>query len=257
MKKIQEEKEINYNVLNALNLMHEDLGEIYTKTSFNPFEEGFVLDEEFVIDKFLNAKQKPELETPAIVLGGEKGFNLALEHNQTNCTLALNEIENMLLDENVSPALKEELKKLKIYLLCRIELSLNYLKNAKKKKNKLELYQNICSLNYRMAQYFEGAYEETFDAHLCINAFLQFVKENSNAYKKELKDAKLKQIAQNIIKQNKLKEAESSKEDMSKAVQVKEEQAKTSVVKKVSSKKQVLAPVETKRETKNDNERNA
>lgn len=201
-KQVIDKNNINYDVYNALNLMHEDLGECYLKQGFNPMEEGFVLDENFVIERFLNAKTNLEILSPHFVNNGDKTTKQALENNQKHCEESLEQINNMLLSTEFSKAQKEELKKLKLYLLCRIELANFYLKNFKKQKNKFKLYLNINSLSWKTSELFEDAYNELFDANLAIANYLAFAKQHSKAIKKELENEKLKQEAKQIIAQN-------------------------------------------------------
>ena len=53
-------EEINYNVLNALNLYSEDLGNCYLNGTFNPFDYNFVLTEDFVIERIENFGKERE-----------------------------------------------------------------------------------------------------------------------------------------------------------------------------------------------------
>ena len=70
-KKIQKDN-IDYNVLNALNLLNEHLGESYLNEGFNPFDPGFELSEEFTIERYNNSCTKKEVKSPDFINQGKK-----------------------------------------------------------------------------------------------------------------------------------------------------------------------------------------
>lgn len=196
------ESKINYDVYNALNLYNEDLGQLYLSEQFNPFSASFELNEDFVVGRLVNSHTNKEIVEPEFVSEGAKKTEVAFKNSANNCTMLLAEIENKLQDHNLAESLKEELKQLKIYLLCRLALLNNYTKSIKKNKNTLKMYKNIQSLDWKNAELLEESYKEQFDIQIAINAYLEFAKAQSKEYKKELENKKLIAKAKEIIKNN-------------------------------------------------------
>ena len=209
-KNVLNESQINYNIYNALNLYSEELGQQYLSTEFNPFPNSFELTENFVVERFVNSSKKREILEPEFVSQGEQTTQEAFEQSISNCQAMIAEIEAKLADENLPQSLKEELKKLKTYLLCRIELLNINLKNMPKNKNTLKMYEMVEGLDWKLADMMEESYKEMFNVQIAINAFLENAKENSAAYKKELENRRLIEKAKAIISSNqKQQEAQS------------------------------------------------
>lgn len=233
----------NFNVYNALNLIQEDLGEIYKESGFNPFGEEYILTEDFVIERFSNNKAAKEVLTPNF-LNGEKETLTAFSASANNAQEIINKLDEKINSPETPEPVKAELKKLKMYLLCRIELLNNYKKNFKKKKNDLKMYKNILAVDWKTADIFEETFKEQFDVQIAVSAFLEFAKTNSKSYQKELADQKLIQKAREIIKNNQraqenIQESEKPKvqEPISKKLEAQPE------TKKISTKKQTQVSV--------------
>ena len=196
------EEEINYNIYNALNLYSEELGQAYITQQFNPFPNSFELTENFVIQRFVNVHTNKELNAPEFILEGITQTKESFTNSKQNCNSTLLEIEKQLANPNTPESLKEELKKLKTYLLCRIQLIDTYLKNIKKDKDTFKMYKNIQSLDWRLAEMFDETYNQQFNTQIAINAYLEFAKQSSALYKKEMANKKLIEKAKQIIKNN-------------------------------------------------------
>lgn len=201
-KNVLKESQINYNVYNALNLYNEELGKSYIQNNFNPFYPSFELNENFVIERFLNSAKNPEIVEPAFISLGTQKTKEAFEQSANNCQSMLAEIDAKINDPNLSDSLKEELKKLKIYLLCRIELLNINIKNLRKNKNALKMYENVERLDLNLANLFKESYTQMFNIQIAINAYLENVKYTSAAYKKEMENKRLIEKAKQIIKSN-------------------------------------------------------
>ena len=195
------EDEINYNIYNALNLFCEDLGELYLEEQFNPFPPSFELNENFIVERYINSLNKKELQEPEFIQGKTKcleSFNNGIQ----NCNNAIEEIDNKLLDPTIPESLKEELKKLKLHLNCRLQLLIFYSKNLSKNKCFFKMYSNIESLDWNLIKIFEDSYSQQFNVQIAINAYLEFAKQTSETYKQELKNKQLIEKAKQIIINN-------------------------------------------------------
>lgn len=249
------ENEINFNVYNALNLYSEELGEEYLNNHFNPFETGFELTEDFIIDRFVNQNNSPlELNAPEFISSSTTETKIAFENSIKNCTEMLNQIEIMLQDPNLPEKQKEELKKLKTYLLCRIQLLTAYNKKLKKDKNTFKMYQNIQGLDWKISELFDETYKQMFNVNMAISAYLNM----KNAYKgkSSLENKALREKAQAIIRANQQKMQEMANETNNK--QTKDNTAKTN---KISTKSTLNSKVQNKNKenmnkTKTEIERN-
>lgn len=236
------EEEINYNIYNALNLYNEELGEEYLCNGFNPFENNFELSEQYIIERFVNSAIKKELKEPEFIFDTTKKIKQAFLNSINNCQQALSEIESKLSAPNLPETIKQELKKLKTYLLCRIQLLNLYCKKIKKNKNVFKLYSNIQSLDWHTSEIFEESYKEQFDIQIAINAYIEFAKQHSKIYKKELENKhlieKAKQILRNNAKQEELlnQAKQSNKEQKQETTKQTQTQKSTS---KVTAKKQL------------------
>jgi len=207
----------NFDVYNALNLIQEDLGEIYKQNDFNPFEQGFKLSEEFVVDRIENGKQKKEVLTPTF-LNGTKQTLSAFSASADNALAIISLLDEKISAPSTPASVKEELKKIKALLACRIELINYYKTNFKKKKNDLKMYTNVLAVDWKTADLYEETFKDQFDVQIAVNAFLEFAKTNSKTYKKEMTDQKLIQRAKEIIKNNQLAQ---SKEQQKQSVTAK------------------------------------
>lgn len=191
----------SFDIYNALNLIQEDLGEIYKEKDFNPLGEEYKLTEEFVLERFENGKQKKEVLTP-IFLNGEKETLEAFANSANNAQEIIAGIDAQIASPSTPEAVKTQLKKIKILLVCRVELLNHYKTTFKKKKNDLKMYTNVLSIDWKTADLYEETFKKQFDVQIAINAFLEFAKANSKNNQKESADQKLIQKAKEIIKNN-------------------------------------------------------
>lgn len=196
------EEQIDYNVLNALNLFNEELGESYIATQFNPFGEGFVLDEDFVIERYQNACTKKDIISPDFIAYGVKETKKAFETSVLNLTKCIEILDELLTEYTLDEILKKQFNKTRIYLVCRIQLLNILLSKLKTEKNTLKMYQDILALDYTLAKYFEESYYETFNAQVAINAYIDFAKSNEKTKQTSTEDKKLIAKAKAIIQQN-------------------------------------------------------
>lgn len=199
------EEQIDYNVLNALNLMNEELGESYIATQFNPFDEGFKLEEGFVIERYNNACIKKEILSPDFISYGVSETKKAFENSLSNLTEILAGIDEKLSEYTLEESLRKTYNKLRIYVMCRIQLTSIFLAKLKIEKNTLKMYQDLESLDWELSEYFNDCYDENFNTRIAISAFIELII-NSKTTKKSIEDKKLIEKAKSIIANNNMKQ---------------------------------------------------
>lgn len=213
------EEQIDYNVLNALNLMNEELGESYIATQFNPFDEDFKLKEDFVIERYNNACIKKEIISPDFISYGISETKKAFESSLANLTEILAVVDEKLSEYTLEESLRKKYNKLRIYILCRIQLTNIFLAKLKTEKNALKMYQDLQSLDWELSEYFNDCYDENFNTRIAISAFIELII-NSKTTRKSIEDKKLIEKAKSIIANNMKQNVNMSK---SKDDQIKEE----------------------------------
>lgn len=194
---------VNYGVYNALNLACEDLGQLHLETGFNPFGEGFVLNEEYITDSLLNGKNAPEIKTPEFIEKGDKATKEAFNTSLANCESLLSAMESKLNSPELSPEMKAKLQKIVTYLKMRIALLKSYIEKFKSKKNKLSLYQKLLALNYAYGELLEESFTEQMNVQNIINQFMlmQQNQAESHAHKTSVIEQAKQIIAENLKKQ--------------------------------------------------------
>lgn len=199
MENMQNEKtnqNINYNVYNALNLYCEDLGQAYLQNGFNPFDDNFVLDENYVADVLANQNIKKEVASPEFLEQSEndiaKSFDLSLE----NATLLLDAL-NKKCNTAETEQQKKALKKIILTLMLYIELIKTYKAKLKKEKNKYQLYVNLLSLNWFLSEEMSNSFTAEFNMQQVLNKIDTL---ENDIVQKENED--LKKQAKQIIENN-------------------------------------------------------
>lgn len=160
------EQDINYNVYNALNLVNEELGENYVETGFNPFEEGFELNEAYINEILKSQKEAEELLSPQFINDGPDATIKAFEKSLTASSNALAKLTELLNDPRVPSIQKGKIQKIIEYIKMRIQMLEIEIKKLKKKEsqNALEMYQQINALNWLYYKEFEESFmNEEFD----------------------------------------------------------------------------------------------
>ncbi len=199
------EEQIDYNVLNALNLMNEELGESYVATQFNPFDEGFKLEEDFLIERYNNACIKKEIISPDFISYGVSETKKAFESSLTNLTEILAVVDEKLSEYTLEESLRKKYNKLRIYILCRMQLTNIFLAKLKTEKNTLKMYQDLQSLDWELSECFYDCYDENFNIRIAISAFVELII-NSKTTRKSIEDKKLIEKAKSIIANNNMKQ---------------------------------------------------
>lgn len=198
-----EEKDINYDIYNALNLLNENLGESYLTQGFNPFDEGFELSEEFALERYHNACQKKEIISPDFINQGTKQTQKAFETSVQNLDALILNVDQLLSDYTLDEKTKKQYENIRLYLICRRQLTLIFIAKLKKQKNTLKMYEELTFLNHELEEYCTDIFTEFYNIQNAINAFIAFAKNN----KLSKEDKELIQKAKDIIKHNQEKQA--------------------------------------------------
>ena len=167
--KLDEGKSID--VFNALNLYSEQLGSIYEKDGYNPFEEGFVLTEEFTNDVLEN-KKKQEIFTEDFLEYGNKEVSKHFQNALNNSTEIIDKLNEELAsctDEKV----KKQLKKSIILLKNRNELlKVNISKLKQKDANALKMYIEMFGMDNELSELLKDTFNEKVNAQIVAGQML-------------------------------------------------------------------------------------
>ena len=189
---------INYDVLNALNLYNEDLGQSYLQNGFNPFSADFILDENFIADILDNQKNKKELPCPNFLEQADNKVSKAFDMSLNNALNLLDSISQMLNTPNLTQKQKNYLNKILLQIKLFIELNKKYKLELKKKKNKYQLYINMLALNWQLSEEMSLIFTEQYNAQSVLNKINELSTKVAN---KEIDE--IKEQAKKIIENNK------------------------------------------------------
>lgn len=189
---------INYDVLNALNLYNEDLGQSYLQNGFNPFPSDFILDENFISDILDNQKNKKELPCPNFLEQANNKISKAFDLSLNNALDLLDSVSQMLNTPNLTQNQKRYLNKILLQIKLFIELNKKYKLELKKKKNKYQLYINMLALNWQLSEEMSLIFTEQYNAQNVLNKIKYLSTKVAN---KEIDE--IKEQAKKIIENNK------------------------------------------------------
>lgn len=206
IKQTTETTNINYDVYNALNLYSEKLGQSYLKNGFNPFEEGFVLTEDYVTTALENSKEQQEITCPPFLENGNEDALSAFELSQSNVQNLVEQITNSLNSGHLSASQEEKLKKALVYLKMFLELLHINILDFKKIVNKLKEYEQLLALNWFLCQEMQSSFTQDFNADQVLDKI-----KNRTTTTNENK--LLQEQAKQIIQRNILAQEESLKQE--------------------------------------------
>lgn len=189
---------INYDVLNALNLYNEDLGQSYLQNGFNPFSADFILDENFISDILDNQKNKKELPCPNFLEQANNKISKSFDLSLNNALDLLDSVSQMLNTPNLTQNQKRYLNKILLQIKLFIELNKKYKLELKKKKNKYQLYINMLALNWQLSEEMSLIFTEQYNAQNVLNKIKYLSTKVAN---KEIDE--IKEQAKKIIENNK------------------------------------------------------
>lgn len=178
-------KNKSIDVYNALNLVNEELGTLYQEEGYNPFDNDFVLTEEYANDVLESKNNNKEIFTESFLEYGNKTvikhFNNALNNNNE----ILNKLEDELKktsDENV----KKQIKKAIIFLKNRSELlKHNITKLKNKDANALKMYIELFGLDSELSELLRETYNENINTIIIAQQMLEKCKLRATNLKKK------------------------------------------------------------------------
>lgn len=239
---------VNFNVLNALNLYNEELGESYVQDGFNPLGNDFELSESFITDFLENEKNKKEITSPQFLEQDyneiAKAFNLSLEN-----ALHLFDTLAVKINDCSSLKLKQTYAKIMFLLQLYIELIKKYIKKLKKEKNLYQLYINLLSINWSLSDEMESSFTKNFSVEKIIYNLIKNENETTNKDNEAIKE-QARKIIENNLKQQKEQIVTKPKENIeAKPKEQVEKQDKVSNETEVKFKEVKLKNVVKKQET--------
>ena len=198
-----DKKNINYDKLNALNMLNKDLGDAYLDMKWDPLGPNFKLDLPYIEKYLQNARDKSDIKTPEFIDKGtreaKKAFKNALQHNIQLRTEIQNKYDlgEYALYNNVN--IEEQVKDILFFLNCReqmLQIALGKLKG--KNINTLQAYKNIYSINKALSALLEETYQVEYNHKVAINNMLLLAQqERLNQIKHENEQAQNLQQTQN------------------------------------------------------------
>lgn len=185
---------IDLNIFNALNLINPALGKAYQKRGYNPFDDEFVLHNDYVQSLLAKAKEKNNIKTEDFLEKGNKEIAevFGLAHKNT---------EELLTDLSVhkNEINSAKIKEIVIFLKNRKELLSQAIKKLKnEKENSFILYRDLVGIDVLYSEMVKDTFFETFNKNNIIENFLKYCKVN----KKTKSQKQQEEIqAQNILQE--------------------------------------------------------
>ena len=174
---------VNYDVLNSLNLMSRSLGDAYLLEGYNPFDEDYVLDLENSRKLITNLKQKEGIEAEGFLENSDLNI---LENFQT----AKLNAEALLAELSILPQNKK-VKGLKVFLKNRSKLlaaAMEKLQNGD--LSAFELYREIEGLDVEYSKLLRKSYYKDFELKVTIQNFMNLLNLQVRAPAKKQQKAK-------------------------------------------------------------------
>lgn len=185
-----DDKELDFDVLNALNLHHPYLGEAYSNFGWNPLGENFSLDIPF-IERYLEAaKVKEQDKAPDFLKQDPKkvfeAFKTASKNNKEMISTLKERLEKGEFANIKGANITSQVKDILFFLESRqkmLEISIGQL--SLKNIDALKAYRNISSINRKLSQLLEEAYLKEFNQNVALgNMILQAQFEHQNKQNK-------------------------------------------------------------------------
>ena len=169
------EQETSYDILNALNLINEDLGKAYEEKGYNPLGEGFNLDEDYAYNTIDKNKYKKTVLVEPFLENGNRAVSANFKFALANTTaLKLDILTEM---ENADPELKQKLSDVLFYLNNREELLIQAIEKLKDMaENSFKLYEAIYNLDSNYGEMLKESFFKEFNKQIVIENFLRSCK---------------------------------------------------------------------------------
>jgi hypothetical protein len=186
---------VNYDVLNSLNLMSRSLGDAYLLEGYNPFDEDYVLDLENSRKLITNLKQKENIEAEEFLENSDLNI---LENFQT----AKQNAEALLAELSTLPQNKK-VKGLKVFLKNRSKLlsaAIEKMQNGD--LSAFELYREIEGLDVEYSKLLRRSYYKDFDLKVTIQNFMNLLNLHVLAPAKTQQKAKALAQEKTVVKES-------------------------------------------------------
>lgn len=179
-----ENREINFDVLNALNLQHPMLGDAYVSFNWNPLGEDFRLDINFLERYLENTRYKSDSKMPAFLEQDPKkvleGFKTAAKNNQQLLDELQRRFDAGEFSSYKNTDITKQVTEILFFLKCRgkmIDIALGQLKVGG--IDAFKAYENIRGINRRLSELLEEAYTEEFNKKVALANMLNRAHEMS------------------------------------------------------------------------------
>lgn len=177
-KKLTEE-EIDYNILNALNLIHPTLGEAYISKGYNPFDEGFILETDYIEKILEENRDKTPILTEDFLEKSSKEVKEFFEKALANTKLLKEDFETQLKNGEFTNVnghnLEKQIKNTVLFLQNRqemLKIAIEQLNNVN--ANSLKLFQDVTSINKKLSQLLKESYLDEFKKETAHKNFVEY-----------------------------------------------------------------------------------
>ena len=155
-------------IYNALNLYNEQLGASYKNEGYNPFDDNFVLTEEYICDILENKKTNKDIFPEAFLEYGNKEFKKYFLNAIENSNQILDELNKEFLN-NENETDKQQIKKAIVFLKNRNELlKININKLKQKDANALKMYMELYGLDGELSELLKDTFNEKANNHIIV-----------------------------------------------------------------------------------------
>ena len=167
-------------VYNALNLYNEELGNSYKNDGYNPFDDDFVLTEEYTNDILENKKSNNEIFPESFLEFSNKTvskhFQNAIENDNTILDNLTQELENTTNEKD-----KKQIKKAIVFLKNRNELlKVNINKLKQKDANALKMYMELFGLDNELSELLKDTFNEKANNQIIVQNMLNTCRFRAN-----------------------------------------------------------------------------
>ena len=199
-------KNKSVDVFNALSLYNEELGIKYEQEGYNPFEDGFVLTEDYAKDILENKSKDLNSILPENFLDyGNKEVSKHFENSLSNSEKVIEALQNELIvsnDEN----LKKQIKKCLVFMKNRNELlKMNIAKLKQKDINALKMYLEMYGMDSELSELMKDSFNEEANMQIVISQMLGVahrrsinLKQKSSKFIREIKNAQMQQASEQV-----------------------------------------------------------
>ncbi len=191
-------------VFNALNLYNEELGNSYKKDGYNPFDDDFVLTEDFTNDILEAKKTSGDIFPESFLEYGNKEVKKHFENAIINDNEILDKL-NKELENATNEKDKKQIKKAIIFLKNRNELlKVNILKLKQKDANALKMYIEMFGLDSELSELLKDTFNEKANNQIIVQNMLNTCRFRANRIyaKSQVKVDNTQQTQQSYTLQN-------------------------------------------------------